>query len=406
MIRILVNLLGALAMTGLLAAQDTTPAKPAEKAKTEAAKFVSTDGYPFDTCIVSDEPLDDSAKVFTIEGYTFKACCKKCQGKVQKDPKPYIAKLEEGVKAAQAANYPLANCPVSGKPLTDKAVSMVVNNTLVKLCCPNCQEKASKDATAIVAKVQGAAFEKANAAYAAKTCPVSGHELDDKAVAVMHGNNLVKLCCEDCNAKLKAAPNAMAAKVAPKAEVKKDAKADAKPPAAPAHGKEMPMAAAVGADPACEAGAANGAGCCQAGKAEAKTECCEGEAKATADVKAAPVPAANPAAAPKQVAAPKQGATASGDGCCEAGKAEAKSECCEGEAAATGDVKAAPAKKPAAAPKQTTATTTDTACESGAASGAGCCQAGAAPAKTGCCGGAAKAAEVKAEAKPAANKLN
>jgi hypothetical protein len=361
--RILATLFSALAFAGLLAAQDTKPTKPAEPTKVEAPKFAKTDGYPLDVCIVTDETLDESAKTFAVDGNTFKACCRKCQGKVTKDPKTYTAKLEEAVIKAQSANYPLTNCPVSGKALDDKAVSMVVSNTLVKLCCGNCKEKATSDAANVTAKVQAAAFAKQSAAYTAKTCPVSGHELDGSAISVMHGNTLVKLCCEDCKAKLNEAPNAMAAKVAPKVEAKPETKGDVKKastPAAPG-GKDAPMAAAVGAtDMTCEAGSADGAGCCMqnAAKAEAKSECCEGEkAAAKVDVKADAKTVATPT--------PGKNMPAAAAGCCiqNAAKTEAKAECCESQAKAEK---------------------------------AECCEAGKAAAKV----------EVKADVKPAAKKLN
>lgn len=276
MIRLLPFVL-CLAGTVALGAQE--PAKPAAKPAAEP-QFHKTDGYPLDTCLVSGEDLDDSAEVFTVEGHTFKTCCKKCQAKIEKDPKTYVAKLEDAVTKAQGATYPLTTCPISGKTLTDKAVPVVVGTTLVKLCCGGCKDKLEAAPEKAIAKVQAAAFAQQSAHYTAKTCPVSGHDLDDSAVAVMHGTTLIKLCCEDCLEKLKATPNAMAAKVAPKAGAKKtettgDKKdGDAAPPA---HGKD-PAAAAMVAP-----GGTGGAACCETGKAtsgccQAGSGCCQGEA--------------------------------------------------------------------------------------------------------------------------------
>ena len=280
-----------LSLAGLVAVQAQEPAaKPAAE-----AKFQKTDGYPLDTCLVSNEELDDSAKVFTVEGHTFKTCCKKCQAKIEKDPKPYIAKLEEAVTKAQADTYALTTCPISGKTLNDKAVSVVVDTTLVKLCCNNCKDKLAAAPAKAVQMVQAAAYAKQAANYTAKTCPVSGHDLDDKAVSVMHGTTLIKLCCEDCMDKLKATPNEFAAKVAPKAAAKK---AEAKEHGSDAehkktdggdHGKAPTAAMAIsapagaGAAACCETGKATsgccqgGTGCCQAEAANksGKTECCE-----------------------------------------------------------------------------------------------------------------------------------
>jgi hypothetical protein len=286
----LLPVLLSLAAIASLAAQESA-AKPAAEPK-PAAPFVKTDGYPFDTCLVSNEPLGAKAKSFTVEGHTFKTCCGKCQAKIEKDPSPYVAQLEAAVTKAQGDSYALTTCPISGKALNDKAVAVVTGNTLVRLCCGGCKSKLQANPAAAVAKVQEAAFAKQAAKYPAKTCPVSGHDLDENAVAVMHGSTLVKLCCNDCMAKLEEAPNATAAKVAIKdgkgaaetkgEEAKKgDGKDDGKAPseATPSNGAAC-----------CEAGKP-AAGCCEAG---AGTGCCAGKEKEAAGQ--TPTPAANGAA--------------------------------------------------------------------------------------------------------------
>src|SRR5690606_26702842 len=284
-----------LALGVAMPAQDA--AKPG--AETKPANFTTTDGYPIDTCIVSDEPLDGSIKTFKVDGHTFKTCCNKCKAKVEKDPKSYIAQKEKAVIAAQSATYALTTCPISGKALGDKAVSVVVDNTLVKLCCPNCEDKLTSDPAPAIAKVQQAAFARQSADYAATKCPVSGHDLDASAVPVMHGTTLVKLCCEDCMTKLSAHANEMAAKVAAKADAK-DAKGDKSGDAKrEKSGGNAPMANAVPSD--------QGGACCETGKAE--SGCCQAGAKGEA----------KPAAG----------------GCCEAAKKEATPECCESKAGKT-----------------------------------------------------------------------
>ncbi len=277
-------------------AQDTAPAAA------EAKKpFVTTTGYPLDTCIVSDEELDDSAKTFTVDGNTFMTCCKKCQAKVEKDPATYAAKKEAAIVKAQAANYPLEVCAVSGKPLGSmgEPISLVVDNTLIKLCCKGCVKKATANKTDITAKIQTAAFAKQSANYATKTCPVSKHELDADAVSVMHGDTLVKLCCEDCMAKFKATPNAFVAKVTEATKAK-----GAEAAGHEGHGKEGKKGDEPSAPGGCCCSAAPGAAkpatseCCETGaKAEGKkdTGCCEAGAKPEAAKPEAKKPDAAPA---------------------------------------------------------------------------------------------------------------
>ena len=64
---------------------------PAKEEKKEAVK-----PYKLDTCLVSDEKLGEmgDAVVFTHEGQEIKLCCKKCKPKFEKNPAPYLKKLE------------------------------------------------------------------------------------------------------------------------------------------------------------------------------------------------------------------------------------------------------------------------------------------------------------------------
>lgn len=75
-----------------------TPAL-AEKAK-EKAK-----AYPLETCLVSDEKLgaDPDMKPFSFShaGQEIKLCCKSCKKDFDKEPKKFMAKLEEETKKAK-----------------------------------------------------------------------------------------------------------------------------------------------------------------------------------------------------------------------------------------------------------------------------------------------------------------
>ena len=55
---------------------------------------------------------------------------------------------------------------------------LVVNETLVQLCCGGCAEKAQKYADDIILKVMAAARQSQVASYPLTTCPVSGDEID------------------------------------------------------------------------------------------------------------------------------------------------------------------------------------------------------------------------------------
>src|SRR5215510_4375733 len=87
----------ALALAGVLCAQDQPPA-PAAQQKPQKAAFLSRpEIYPLDTCVVSGEKLDADAVTFVVDGRTFKTCCAKCKPKVEKDPATFAKKLDEAL---------------------------------------------------------------------------------------------------------------------------------------------------------------------------------------------------------------------------------------------------------------------------------------------------------------------
>jgi hypothetical protein len=248
-------------------------------------KFVTTDGYPLDTCVETGKELGKKPKTFQVEGRTFKTCCSKCEAKLTKTPEKAVTDKAAAVKAAQLATYPLTTCPVSGKALDSMGGphDIVVDNYLVRLCCEKCSTKAEAKKEEIVAKLQTSAFEQQSKSYAAKTCPVSGHDLDADAVAVMHGTRLVKLCCTDCMDKFTQTPNGFTASVTspatPRAETKPEGKGADKDKQQEGAGGKRGQGGTAAADDkgeGCCEGEAKG--CCENG--EAKPGCCSAGAKA------------------------------------------------------------------------------------------------------------------------------
>jgi hypothetical protein len=213
-------------LCAVLPAQDK---KPAEQAQTPAV-VQKPALYPDNLCIVSDEPLEADAVTVTVEGETFKACCKKCAAKVEKDHAKYSAKLAEKQKAAQLANYPLKTCAVSKEELGSmgEPVQLMLEGTLVQLCCKSCTKKAMAKPAEMAQKVKDAAYA-AQQKTANTTCPVGGEKLEDKVVEVMFGTKLVRFCCEKCAAKFEQEPAKYQDKLAPAAEQPKaDEKKDEK----------------------------------------------------------------------------------------------------------------------------------------------------------------------------------
>ena len=203
-------LLATAFLTFAPAAQEPTPA-PAVPTR---VAFAATDGYPLDVCIVSGKELKADAKRVEIGGRAYRTCCGQCATKIEKDPETYAKKLDAAVVAAQTARYPLTACPISGKPLGSMGEphALVVGNQLVKLCCKDCETGARAKIAAIGTQVQNEVATQQSPAYSAKVCPVSGNQITEKAALVVHGTSLVKLCCEGCLETFSQQPNAMTVK--------------------------------------------------------------------------------------------------------------------------------------------------------------------------------------------------
>lgn len=211
-----------------LTAPSQEPAAAPAAAPKSVPAIIKTDGYPLDTCIVSGKALGEGAKTVEVAGRTYKTCCGKCPAKIEAEPAQYAEKLDAAIVAQQQANYPLTKCVVSGKALDSMGgpKSIVLDGKLVQLCCGNCTKRATARKAEILADLEEAALQAQRKGYLSTTCPVSGHDLDEQAVEVVHGNTLIKLCCEDCIEKVQAKPNEIAAKVTAENRKLQQAKAE------------------------------------------------------------------------------------------------------------------------------------------------------------------------------------
>ena len=241
-----------LVTTFVLSLPAQEPAKP---------NWTALAAYPLTTCVISGKPLDAAKmKRFDAGGREFRVCCGGCQGKVQKDPATYVAKLDEAVKANDAKLYPLDTCAVcTNAKLADGAKDIVLDGFLVRCCSPACAEKATTTKPAVLAKVQAAAIKKQKDSYPVKTCVMTGDDLEPKNLTTaLVGYQLMQLCCEDCIDMLKNEP----AKV--QAALEKLRPSDAK---------------AAGKGECCSEGEGKKGECCSEGEGK-KGECCsEGQAK-------------------------------------------------------------------------------------------------------------------------------
>lgn len=178
------------------------------------------DPYPLNVCAVSGEELGGMGDPVTHvkDGREVKFCCGGCVKKYDAMTEQFSAAVDEKIIAQQDASYPLTTCVNSGAELGENARTFVAGNREFKTCCGNCEKAVKADPAKFIEKLDAAVKEKQAANYTAKTCPISGKEIEGDGVQVVVANRLVKLCCEGCKAKVEADVAGTLAKLDGKAE--------------------------------------------------------------------------------------------------------------------------------------------------------------------------------------------
>ena len=115
--------------------------------------------YPLKNCLASGRPIDvKSTPTNMVYGnQLMRFCCGGCAAYVQRDPAllmKAMTKLDAGYTAKQMPGYKLDACVVSGEPLEDKTVNLVIGGQLVRLCCTGCEKKFNSSPRAYLAKLK------------------------------------------------------------------------------------------------------------------------------------------------------------------------------------------------------------------------------------------------------------
>lgn len=157
------------------AGTDAAAANGAEKTAAAPADAVIAEQlptYPLTTCPVSGEDLSAMGKAvdFVYEGRLVRFCCPKCESRFTADPAKYLATIDAAVVQAQAADYPLEVCPVSGNRLgaMGEPYEYVHGTRLVRFCCPGCVDEFETDPASFLAKIDAARPDAVGEAPAAK----------------------------------------------------------------------------------------------------------------------------------------------------------------------------------------------------------------------------------------------
>lgn len=173
-----------------------------------------SDPYPLTTCPVSGEKLGEMGEpvVREYDGREVRFCCKMCVSKFEASKDEYWKKIDAQIVKDQLAFYPLTTCVISDEPLTedgeDISVNFVYENRLVRFCCRKCVNTFLKDPDAVLTKLDAAVIQQQRKNYPLQTCLVSGEKLGSMGdpYEVVIDNHLVRMCCQGCEAELRANP--------------------------------------------------------------------------------------------------------------------------------------------------------------------------------------------------------
>ena len=192
--------------------------------------------WPLPTCVVSGEPLGDKpvvkvlddAKDPSVHGREVRFCCEKCVTTFESNRAKYLKQADEAITARELPAYPAINCIVMpdekvaapGTPEAKEAHQVVVGNQLVRVCCAQCERKVKRNPAAYLTKVQAAIAAAQVPTYPLKTCPISGRELPATPTDTLIAGRLVRFCCSGCQATAEKDPAGTLAKLDAAAKTK------------------------------------------------------------------------------------------------------------------------------------------------------------------------------------------
>ncbi len=168
------------------------------------------DPYPLNTCPISGMELGSMGEppVKLYEGREVRFCCASCFPKFERDLSASFAKLDEKIIKDQAPLYPLKTSVVSGRPLPDKPLDVVVGNRLVRVVDEAEKASLNREPRKYLKALDEAVIAHQGKDYPLTTCPVSGDELEGMggSVDVVLAGRLIRLCCDGCREDLDKEP--------------------------------------------------------------------------------------------------------------------------------------------------------------------------------------------------------
>ena len=162
----------SLAVPGVAGAEPNNDTQSTTDAANEQQAFVG-DPYPLSTDPVTGKELTDDAITHVHEQRQLRFNSEDTMKIFLQDPAKHLAEVDEKLVALQRPYYPLTTCPVSGGELGSmgEPMDIVVGNRLVRLCCAGCEKQVRENPEPIIAKLDAAVIKQQSDGYALEHLP-------------------------------------------------------------------------------------------------------------------------------------------------------------------------------------------------------------------------------------------
>ncbi|MBK8975052.1 MAG: hypothetical protein IPM29_03935 [Planctomycetes bacterium] len=179
-----------------LAAQAPLPTQ--DPAPRVSAATATTPTFPNSTCPIMGKKASLPLFADTELGRIY-VCCKPCIRKVHAD-------VQTAYETAYPTTKDLPNeiCPVSGEPIGEQPVSVVLQGLRIRLCCEGCLAEARQHTQITLAKANEPTLDDVQN----RQCPVDGQPVQPNAFAVI-GATVVRLSSPSHLADVQEKPQAL-----------------------------------------------------------------------------------------------------------------------------------------------------------------------------------------------------
>lgn len=176
-----------------------------------AAESRDGDAYYLGVCAACDALLGTKGETITriIDGRDLRFCCAACRERWTAAPVECAARLDRIMIADQLPHYPLKTSIVSGRPLGDRPIDVILGNRLFRLADESERAALASDLPRRLDALDRAVIAAQAPSYGMPTkCPVQGDILDsDTPIDIVVANRMIRVCCMRCVRMVRAHPS-------------------------------------------------------------------------------------------------------------------------------------------------------------------------------------------------------